>query len=267
MPLVVYLGPRVRCPQACPQLLELGKQGVALSGHDSVSHVQEPRTLTCTPKLHEEFLIAHYRINALYENLLNSWDPLLFFDSHRMGSGNVAYGIGCSNSTIPAAHPGPRGYVWEELFPAVFDGVRREYKVEAFTHALWMEDEWPPRTWHYDGTIWAVDAKFAVNAYGLRNRMSILCETPGAASFERQVFAQYAWISTLLEFTNAHGDEMMEVAQAADEETVQRVLDGAESGELRNWVDGEYQSWGPIDILAYRDAFPSAPREYLPGTS
>ena len=206
-------------------------------------------------------------VNALYENLLNPWDPLLFFDAHRMGSGNVAYGIGCSHSTVPAAHPGPRGYVFETLFPAVFDRVRRDFKVETFTHALWMEDEWPPKTWHYDGTIWAVDAKFAVNAYGLRNRMSILCETPGAASFERQVFAQYAWISSLLEYTNAHGEEMMEVAQAADEETVQRVLDGAESGELRNWVDGEYQSWGPIEILAYRDAFPSARTEYLPGTS
>jgi len=239
-----------------------------LSPQDQGPHIVGKRTSAGGFDLNRDAVkLETLEVNALYENLLNSWDPLLFFDSHRMGSGNVAYGIGCSHSTIPAAHPGPRGYVWEKLFPAVFDGVRREYKVEAFTHALWMEDEWPPRTWHYDGTIWAVDAKFVVNAYGLRNRMSILCETPGAASFERQVFAQYAWISSLLEFSNAHAEEMMEVVQKADEETVQRVLDGAESGDLRNWVDGEYQSWGPIDILAYRDAFPSAPREYLPGTS
>ncbi|MBT8395903.1 MAG: hypothetical protein KJN92_03005 [Gemmatimonadetes bacterium] len=206
-------------------------------------------------------------VNALYTNLLNRWDPLLFFDAHRMGTGNVAYGIGCSHSTVVAAHPGPRGYVWDTIFPAVFDRVRRDFKLEAFTHALWMEDEWPPKTWHYDGTIWAVDAKFAVNAYGLRNRMSILCETPGAASFERQVFAQYAWISSLLEFTNEHAQEMAAVAEAADQETVQAVLDGSESGELRNWIDGEYRSRGPIDLLAYRDAYPSAPQEYRPGTS
>ncbi len=206
-------------------------------------------------------------VKALYSNLLNRWDPILFFDSHRMGTGNVAYGIGCSHSTVVAAHPGPRGYVWDSIFPAVFDRVRKDFKLETFTHALWMEDEWPPKTWHYDGTIWAVDAKFAVNAYGLRNRMSILCETPGAASFERQVFAQYAWISSLLEFTNEHAQEMVAVAEAADEGTVQAVLDGSESGELRNWIDGEYRSRGPIELLAYRDAFPSAPQEYLPGTS
>lgn len=206
-------------------------------------------------------------VNALYERVLNPWDPILFFDSHRMGRGNVAYGIGCANSTVPAAHPGPRGYVWDTIFPAVIENVRSEFGLEAFTHALWQEDEWPPRTWHYDATIWAVDAKFLANAYGLRNRMSILCETPSAGSFERQVYSQYAWISSLLDFTNTNGEEMQRVVQAADEETVQNVLAGAESGELRNWVDGEYQSWGPIEILAYRDAFPVAQSEYLPGTS
>ncbi|MEX0843550.1 MAG: hypothetical protein WD120_04310, partial [Gemmatimonadota bacterium] len=67
--------------------------------------------------------------------------------------------------------------------------------------------------------------------------------------------------------TNEHGQEMRRVVDEADEETVQQVLDQAESGELRNFLDGEYQSRGAIDILAYRDAFPTAPSEYLPGTS
>jgi hypothetical protein len=239
-----------------------------LSPQDQGPHVGGKRTNTAEADLNRDGMkLETLEVNSLYENLLNEWDPILFFDSHRMGTGNVAYGIACSHSTVPAAHPGPRGYVWDTIFPAVMRQVRSEFRLESFTHALWMEEEWPPRTWNYDGTIWAVDAKFLVNAYGLRNRMSILCETPGAASFERQVYGQYAWITSLLEFTNTHVSEMVEVAAAADDETVQRVKAEAESGELRNWVDGEYQSWGPIDILAYRDAFPVAPREYVPGTS
>jgi hypothetical protein len=202
-----------------------------LSPRDQGPHVGGKRTNSGDLDLNRDAVkLETLEVNALYDNLLNPWDPILLFDAHRMGSGNV-------------------------------------FRLEAFTHALWREREWPPRTWHYDGTIWAVDAKFVANAYGLRNRMSILCETPGAASLERQVFGQYAWITTMLEFTNTHAEEMQRVAQEADEETVQGVLDGAESGELRNWVDGEYQSWGPIEILAYRDAFPTAPTEYLPGTS
>ena len=206
-------------------------------------------------------------VNALYQNLMNPWDPVLFFDSHRMGSGNVAYSIGCAYSTVPASHPGPREYVRQAIFPDVIQRMRGEFGLESFTHALWQENEWPPRTWHYDATIWAVDAKFLVNAYGLRNRMAILCETPGAGSFERMVYSQYAYILSLLEFTNRNGGDMLGVVEAADEETVARVLTGAEGGELRNWVDGEYQSWGPIDVLAYRDAFPTARSEYVPGTS
>ncbi len=239
-----------------------------LSPQDQGPHIGGKRTNAQDLDLNRDAVkLETHEVRSLYENLLNPWDPVLFFDAHRMGRGNVAYAIGCSHSTVPAAHPGPRGYVWESIFPAVIERVRNDFRLEPFTHALWMEDEWPPLTWNYDGTIWAVDAKFLANAYGLRNRMSILCETPGAATFERQVFAQYAWITSLLEFTNTHGEEMLEVAAEADEETVQSVLEGAESGELRNWVDGEYQSRGPIEILAYRDAFPVAPQEYIPGTS
>jgi hypothetical protein len=239
-----------------------------LSSQDNGPHVGGKRTNAQDLDLNRDAVkLETLEVQSLYENLLNPWDPILFFDAHRMGRGNVAYGIGCSHSTVPAAHPGPRAYVFDTLFPAVMDRVRQDFRIEAFTHALWMEDEWPPSTWNYDGTIWAVDAKFVVNAYGLRNRMSILCETPGAASWERQVYAQYAWITSMLEFTNTHGEEMRRLAQEAEEETVQGVLAGSESGELRNWVDGEYRSRGPIEILAYRDAFPVAPQEYIPGTS
>ena len=49
----------------------------------------------------------------------------------------------------------------------------------------------------------------------------------------------------------------------ADDETVARVVAGAESGSLRNFLDGEYRSRGRIDILAYRTNV----AEYLPGTS
>ncbi len=206
-------------------------------------------------------------MNGLYEKLLNLWDPILLYDAHRMGTGNFAYSIAYVNCTLPAAHPGPRTYVRDELFPAVRDAVRSEFGLEPFTHALWQGKEWPPTEWHHDATAWVVDAKFLANAYGLRNRMSILTETPGAASFERQIYSQYAYITALLEYTNSHGAEMQRVVQQADEETVELVQDGAESGTLRNWVNGEYRSRGKIDILAYRDGFPEVPTAYLPGTS
>jgi hypothetical protein len=44
---------------------------------------------------------------------------------------------------------------------------------------------------------------------------------------------------------------------------VANVLARAESGQLRNWTDGEYRSRGKIDLLAYRSNVPA----YRPGTS
>ena len=201
-------------------------------------------------------------VNALYTNVFNPWDPVLIYDAHRMGSGNAAYANAYANSTVPAAHPAPRGYVWDTLFPEVRNRVRKNFGVEVFSHAL-FDKAWPPTTWSHDAAIWSVEAKFVVSNYGLRNRMSILTETPGRVSFERQIFGQYAYIMSLLEFTNARGREMTAICRKADEDTVARVKAEAESGRLRNWVEGRYESRGKIDLLAYRDI----PVGLLAGTS
>jgi hypothetical protein len=163
---------------------------------------------------------------------------------------------------VPAAHPGPRGYVWDTLFPAVRELARRDFGLETYTHAM-FDEKWPPTLYSYDNTIWSTEAKFVVSNYGLRNRMSILCETPGRAGFERQIYGQYAYIASLLEYTNAHGREMRKVCDDADAETVAKVKAGAEAGTLTNWLEGKYESRGKIDVLGYP---PSEPI-YLPGTS
>jgi hypothetical protein len=235
---------------------------------DSAPYIMGTRTNSQGLDLNRDAIkLESVEVRGLFENIFQRWDPVLYYDAHRMGRGNYAYAIAYVNSTVPAAHPGPRGYVRNELFPAVRDHMREHFGLEGFTHALWEDSEWPPTNWHHDETIWTVEAKFLANAHGLRNRMSILTETPGAAGFERQIYGQFAYILSLLEYTNEHGHEMRRVVDEADQEVVEQVLAQAESKELRNYLDGEYQSRGTIDVLAYRDAFPTAPTEYLPGTS
>jgi hypothetical protein len=199
--------------------------------------------------------------NGLYR-VLNEWDPVLFLDGHLMSRVNHGYANTYGTVTVPASHPGPRDYVHDKLFPAVRDQVRSKFGLEVFTHALFGR-EWPPKDWSHDRAAWTVEAKFVVNDYGLRNRMAIITETPGQPTFERRVYAQYAYIMALLEYTNAHASEMRAVVKRADDETVARVVAGAEAGTLRNFLDGEYRSRGPVDILAYR----ANVAEYLPRTS
>jgi hypothetical protein len=112
--------------------------------------------------------------------------------------------------------------------------------------------------------MWTTEAKFIANAYGLRNRMAILAETPGHESFERRIYAHYSLIASILGYAAAHGKEMQEICRAADREVVETVRSKAESGELRNWVAGKYESYGKVDILMYRERNIS---EIIPGTS
>lgn len=199
--------------------------------------------------------------NGLY-HVLNEWDPVLFLDGHLMDRVTHGYANTYGTVTVPASAPGPRDYVHDKLFPAVRDQVRNQFGLEVFTHAL-LDRKWPPTVWSHDLAAWTVEAKFVVNDYGLRNRMAIITETPGQPTFEKRIYAQYAYFMALLEYTNAHAKEMRDVVTKADEETVARVKEQAESGTLENFLDGEYHSRGKINVFAYKQDVP----EYLPGTS
>lgn len=200
---------------------------------------------------------------GLYRNVFNRWDPTLIFDAHMMGWVQHGYANGYIQCTVPAAAAGPRDYVFDKLFPSVRDAVRADFGLEMFTHSG-TDRKWPPTVWGPGLAIWSTEAKFVANAYGLRNRMSILAETPGHEKFERRIYAHYALIAEVLKYAAAHGREMRDVCRKADEEVVEAVKTKAESGQLRNWLAGTYESLGKVDILMYKDrGWPSL----RPGTS
>ncbi len=202
-------------------------------------------------------------IDGLYRRVFNRWDPVLIYDGHLMGRVQHGYAITYTCCTVPAAHPGPRNYVFETLFPAVREATRKNFGLEVFTHCG-TDRTWPPTVWSPDRAMWTTEAKFVANAYGLRNRMSILAETPGHESFERRIYAHYALITEVLEFASVRGKEMEEVCRAADKEVVETIQAEAGSGGLENFVAGEYGSYGQVDILMYRER---NVREFIPGTS
>ncbi len=202
-------------------------------------------------------------VRELYKNVFNRWDPVLVYCTHHIGGQKHAYPIVYCTSNVPAAHPGPRGYVNDHLFPAVRSAVRERWGVETFFHAGTNHGEvWPPTIWTFDLSAWTVEGKFIVSGYGLRNRMSILVESVWHNTFKKHIYSQYAYAHELLEYTNTHGKEMMKVCLDADKDTVDKVIAKAESGQLKNWVEGKYESKGKVDLFMY----PEVEYEYIPGT-
>jgi hypothetical protein len=231
---------------------------------DGTPHIIGTRTNMMNYDLNRDAIkLETIEVNGLYRSILNRWDPVFLYDGHAMGRVKHGYAIVYATSTVPTAHPGPRGYVFDTMFPALRESVRKDFGLEIFTHCMYDEENWPPTVWSHDRAIWSTEGKFVASAFGLRNRMSILAETPGHPSFERKIYAHYALVHEILEYTNTHGKEMAEICKKADEDVVNKVLTQAESGELRNFVEGKYESWGKVDLLAYR----KNEGLYIPGTS
>ena len=232
--------------------------------NDGTPHILSGGTNAAGMNLNRDAIkLETVEVNALYRTVFNRWDPLLVYDGHAMENVQHGYAIGYATSAVPAAHLGPRDYVFDKLFPAVREATRRDFGLETFTHCE-VDARWPPTTWSHTGAAWTTEAKFVAAAYGLRNRMSILAETPMHLSFERKIYAQYALLAGILRYAAAHGREMRDACAAADREVVEAVRTQAEGGRLRNFVAGTYASRGRIDILAYRER--NVPG-YLPGTS
>jgi hypothetical protein len=60
---------------------------------------------------------------------------------------------------------------------------------------------------------------------------------------------------------------MLQICRDADQETVDKVLAQAESGKLKNFVEGKYESYGKIDVRAYSKKQGGYGRRTIPGTS
>ena len=201
-------------------------------------------------------------MQGAYQNVLNKWDPTLIFDTHRMGGTRHGYAIAQAGSNVVTAHKGPRDYVTYTLFPAIVEEARKSGKIEVGMHCG-LNEGWPPTEFTHDNSIWSTEAKFMVNAYGLRNRMAILVETPGGEDFERAIFAQYGYTHALLEVCYKNGKEMQAMCKQAEEEVVKTIKTKAASGNLTNYVSGKYVSDGKISMPAYRDR----KHKIIPGTS
>ncbi len=200
-------------------------------------------------------------MQGAYTRLFNTWDPIIIYDTHRMGNVRHGYPIVYAGSNVATATQGPRDYVTYKIFPELTKGARKDGRIEVFYHCG-ISRGWPPAEFTHDNAIWSTEAKFMVSGYGLRNRMGILVETAGYNSYEKMVYVQYALADEFLKYCYNHGSEMKEECDKADREVVENIEKNASSGKLMNWVEGKYVSEGKFDILGYKEI----PYENIPGT-
>lgn len=167
-------------------------------------------------------------VTALLENVIIPWDPLLFVDLHTDNGSWHGYAVSYAPAYQSVGHPAPNKYLIDNLFPFVTKKVRDRSGIQVFWHGYLRMREGQQSSF----TAYSHLPRYMVNYMGLRNRMAILSETFAHDRFEKRVLSNYLLITSILEYSNEHGYEMLDIVTKADKEIIEEVKNqtGIEKG-------------------------------------
>jgi len=162
-------------------------------------------------------------VQALLEHVIIPWDPLLFVDLHTDNGSWHGYAVSYAPAYQSVGHPAPNNYLSENLFPYVTKKVRDRSGIQVFWHGYLRMREGQQSTFGAYSHL----PRYMVNYMGLRNRMAILSETFAHDRFEKRVLSNYLLVSSILEYSNKHGYEMLDIVSEADKQIIEEVVSQA----------------------------------------
>jgi len=181
--------------------------------------------------------------------LFSEWDPHVFVDLHTTNGSAHGYELTYAPPLSPSTHAELQAAVENEWLPALRARVRERHGFETFDYGNFLSD----------GPEWFQDApdavngwrtfdhrpRFGTNAFGLRNRISILSEAYAYADFQTRIAATRAFVVEILRYASEQGRRVPELCARADAETAS----AGGSGELRQHVKAELVSRGDEELL------------------
>jgi len=182
-------------------------------------------------------------VKGLLKNVLNRWDPALLMDLHADNGTWHGYTDNIAPAFQSAGMPEPMNFTLDIIRDAI-DRVMVRSGLPIFWHGYL--DNRPDR----QPTFAAYDhlPRYITNYVGLRNRMGILSETFPHDNFEKRILSNYYFILTVLEYTNNHSKEIIDIIALTDKATVDLIK--AEAGKLQRGLTYERASEpGTISML------------------
>jgi hypothetical protein len=183
---------------------------------------------------------------AMIKHVINKWNPVMFIDLHTTNGSWHGYPITYAPGNHTAGHPGTTDYLMNTLFPAVTDTVRQRSGMEMFLYGNFDRGSWPPT--QYSGTPHM--PRFLTNSMALKNKLAILVETFAHDRFDKRILSNKVFLYSVLEYTNAHGNEIRDLINKIEHETIKQITDQA--GSLQKGIRFEVAQLGaPSDLLVY----------------
>jgi dipeptidyl-peptidase-4 len=184
---------------------------------------------------------------ALYENLIQRWDPDILVDLHTTNGTWHGYSLTYAPSYHTAGDAAPSDYTSDVMLPAIRQSIKAKFNLDFNWYGGFDYRDWPPtelRTYHHA-------PRYLTNNMGLRNRMAILSETFAHDRFYKRVHAANAFINEILEYSNTHAGEIRKINRQADARVVEQIEENA--GSYQNGVQFEMVALEePLDLLSYK---------------
>lgn len=184
---------------------------------------------------------------ALYENVIQRWDPDLFVDLHTTNGTWHGYSLTYAPSYHTAGDAAPSQYTADVMLPTIRQAVKDKFNLDFNWYGGFDYRDWPPtelRTYHHA-------PRYLTNNMGLRNRMAILSETFAHDRFYKRVHAANVFVEEILEYSNGNAQEIREINRRADARVIEQIEE--RGGSYQNGVQFEMVALAePLDLLSYK---------------
>ncbi len=141
--------------------------------------------------------------------MVNAYDPQVGVDLHTTNGTRHGYHLTYSPSLHPDTHDALDALLRGALFPAVTDAIEERHGWHYYYYGNAFGDPVAWRTFDHR-------PRFNNNYFGLRNRVAILSEAYSYITFRDRVFATLYFLEEILNYANAHPDEIRAAVEAAD---------------------------------------------------
>ena len=169
--------------------------------------------------------------NALFQNIINVWDPQLFVDLHTTNGTWHAWNLTWAPSYHYAGEQSTYEYTVNKILKPITETVKKKYDLNFGPYGDYeVEESWPLKNFY----TYNHHPRYLVNQFGLRNRMAILSEAFAHERFYQRIYSTYSFVTEILEHTNDHAKEIISINKTAEQKAIENVK--ANAGKIKKGV-------------------------------
>ena len=165
-----------------------------------------------------------FETQALIKNVIVKWNPEILVDLHTTNGTWHGYGITYAPSYHYAGEKGTYDFTWDTMLPSIVESIDANYGVKLGPYGgYFLRQGWPTKAIY----TYNHHPRYLVNQMGLRNKIGILSEAFAHDRFYKRMNGTYGFVAEILEFTNKHAKQIVEINVKATQDAINNVKQNA----------------------------------------